>query len=320
VAYTGLYDLLLPAIPLWRLALGGLIIVLVLVFPRGLAGVVRRHDGGRVAVSAPVPIAEPPVQDGGPPPRSAAPLLEVHHLRKDFGGVRAVADISFSVLPGEIVALIGSNGAGKSTCFNLLNGQVMPDGGRIVLAGQDIAGWPPRRVVRLGVGRSFQVAATFPSMTACENVQIALASHRSEVWRFVSRATFVRRADAMALLAQVGLADQADRACSSLAYGDAKRLEFAVALSNDPLLLLMDEPTAGMALAERWDLMRLVQSVARRRGCSVLFTEHDMDVVFRVADRVLVMDRGMLIADGEPAAVRADTRVRQAYLGTSEAG
>ncbi len=242
-------------------------------------------------------------------------LLDARDLRKDFGGVQAVAGVSLAVDAGELVALIGPNGAGKSTCFNLLNGQIVPDSGSVHLDGVDITGWPPRRVWRLGVGRSFQVAATFSSMTVRENVQIALIARHGQVWRFGRPARALLRDQAEALLALVGLAERADQGGGALAYGEVKRLELALALSNDPRLLLMDEPAAGLAPADRLVLMDLVRRVAREQGRSVLFTEHDMDVVFAIADRVLVMDRGVLIAEGSPDQVRADPRVRAVYLG-----
>ena len=244
--------------------------------------------------------------------------LSVHGLRKSFGGVQAVSDVSFSLAAGEMLALIGPNGAGKSTCFNMLNGQLRPDGGRVALHGTDITGLAPRRIWRLGVGRTFQITASFASMTVRENVQMALLSHQRRLWR-VGRA--VGRYDAAAadaLLAQVDMAAQADRAAGVLAYGDLKRLELAVALANAPRLLLMDEPTAGMAPAERVALMRLARRLASERGLAVLFTEHDMDVVFGVADRIIVLNRGQLIAEGDGAAIRADARVREVYLGSGE--
>jgi branched-chain amino acid transport system ATP-binding protein len=214
------------------------------------------------------------------------------------------------VRPGEMLALIGPNGAGKSTLFNMLNGQIRPDSGRVRLAGRDITGLAPRQVWRLGVGRTFQITATFGSMTVRENVQTALLSHRrrlSGLWR-PAAAQEGEAADA--LLARLGMADQAERPCGILAYGDLKRVELAVALANAPRLLLMDEPTAGMAPQERVGLMALTATIAREGGIAVLFTEHDMDVVFAHADRVLVLDRGRLIAEGPPAAVRADPRAR----------
>jgi len=242
-------------------------------------------------------------------------LLVARDLRKDFGGIQAVAGMSFAVSQGELLALIGPNGAGKSTCFNLLNGQITPDSGSVFLDGVDITGWPPRRVWGMGVGRSFQVAATFASMTVRENVQMALIARHGQVWRFLRPAYRLFADQADALLDQVGLRDRADQGCGVLAYGELKRLELALALSNDPRLLLMDEPAAGLAPADRLVLMDLVRRLSRDHGRAVLFTEHDMDVVFAIADRVLVMDRGMLIAQGTPDQVRADPRVRAVYLG-----
>ncbi len=243
-------------------------------------------------------------------------VLDVTGLEKSFGGVRAVSGVSFSVAAGEMLALIGPNGAGKSTCFNMLNGQLRPDGGRIVLQGTDITGRRPRVVWRLGVGRTFQITATFASMTVRENVQMALLSHRRALWRFWRAVAATHADEADALLAQVSMEAQAGRAAGVLAYGDLKRLELAIALANAPHLLLMDEPTAGMAPAERVALMDLARALAKRRGMAVLFTEHDMDVVFNVADRILVLNRGEVIAAGDGAAIRADTRVREVYLGT----
>jgi branched-chain amino acid transport system ATP-binding protein len=242
--------------------------------------------------------------------------LEVERLSKSFGGVRAVQDVSFAVHPGEMLALIGPNGAGKSTCFNMLNGQLKPDAGRVRLLGRDITGLAPRQVWRLGVGRTFQITATFGSMTVRENVQMALLSHQRRLGRLWRPVSAMDAAAAEALLARLGMAEQAGRPCGILAYGDLKRVELAIALANDPKLLLMDEPTAGMAPQERVALMALTAGIARESGLAVLFTEHDMDVVFAHADRILVLDRGTVIAEGPPAAVRADPKVREVYLGS----
>jgi len=243
-------------------------------------------------------------------------VLKVDRLQKSFGGVLAVRDLSFRVAAGEMLALIGPNGAGKTTCFDMLGGQLRPDGGAILLAGQPTAGLPPRSIWRLGVGRTFQVTETFASMTVQENVQMALVSGAGGVWRAWGAARFQYAEPARGLLDQVGLGDQWDRAAGLLAYGDLKRLELAIALASDPRLLLMDEPTAGMAPAERVALMALTRRIATERGLAVLFTEHDMDVVFGAADRILVMDRGALIAEGDGPAIRADPRVRAVYLGS----
>jgi branched-chain amino acid transport system ATP-binding protein len=243
-------------------------------------------------------------------------VLEVSGLGKAFGGVRAVDGVSFALQAGELLALIGPNGAGKSTCFNMLNGQLRPDDGTIRLEGRDIAGLTPRAIWRRGVGRTFQITATFGSMTVLENVQMVKLSEQRQLWRLGKPAARWHRDAALALLDRVGMADQAARPCGILAYGDLKRVELAIALAHAPKLLLMDEPTAGMAPSERLALMALTRLLVREQGISVLFTEHDMDVVFGHADRVLVLNRGRLIAEGPPAAVRDDAAVQEVYLGS----
>lgn len=246
----------------------------------------------------------------------AMTVLAIRALAKAFDGVHAVDDVSFDLGEGEFLALIGPNGAGKSTCFNMINGQITPDHGQIIFAGHDIAGLPSRKIWRRGVGRTFQIAATFSSMTVAENVQMALISYAREIfWAWAPAATR-HRMSALELLTQVGMADAADRPSRELAYGDVKRVELAIALANNPRLLLMDEPTAGMAPKERNDLIALVKRLVLERGISVLFTEHSMDVVFAFADRVIVLARGKLIADGDPRSIRDDPAVREVYFGT----
>ena len=244
------------------------------------------------------------------------PLLHVEQLSKSFGGVKAVQGVSFTLEAGDMLALIGPNGAGKTTTFNMVGGQLTPDSGRVLLAGQSIAGLPPRAIWRKGVGRTFQIAQTFASFSVLENVQMALLSADKRIWQFWPRADAHRREDALKLLASVGMEQQSARACSELAYGDVKRVELAMALAHAPRLLLMDEPTAGMAPAERVALMQLTRQIARERNMGVLFTEHSMDVVFGQADRVAVLVRGKLLAEGTPQQIRDDERVQQAYLGT----
>ena len=243
--------------------------------------------------------------------------LEVRGLSKAYGGVQAVHGVSFAVNAGEVVALIGPNGAGKTTCFNLLNGQLRPDSGEIALAGRSVVGLRPHQVWRLGVGRTFQVTATFSSMTVRENVQVALLSHHRRLFSLWKPAGRFQVDEADALLARVGMQEQAGRPCAVLAYGDLKRVELAVALANRPRLLLMDEPTAGMASDERQALMQLAAALARSERIAVLFTEHDMDVVFNFASRIIVLDGGEVIAAGAPDEVRADPRVREVYLGNA---
>jgi len=245
-----------------------------------------------------------------------APLLSVQGLCKAFGGVQAVGEVSFELGSGELLALIGPNGAGKSTCFNMINGQLVPDRGRILLAGADITGRRPREIWRHGVGRTFQVAATYGSMTVVGNVQMAIVSRERGLFSFWRPAAGLHRDEAMSLLAQVGLARLADEPCATLAYGDIKTVELAVALANRPRLLLMDEPTAGMASRERGALMELTRRLAGERGIGVLFTEHSMDVVFAHADRIIVLARGRLIAQGTPQAIRDNAAVAQVYFGS----
>jgi branched-chain amino acid transport system ATP-binding protein len=242
--------------------------------------------------------------------------LAVSSLCKSFGAVRAVDGVSFSVSGGEFLALIGPNGAGKTTCFNAINGQLSPDAGTIRFDGSDIAGLPPRDICRRGIARTFQIAATFGSMTVVENVQMALIAHARETYRLWRAARSYHRPRALELLRQVGMHEAADRPCRELAYGDVKRVELAIALASDPRLLLMDEPTAGMAPRERNELIALVKMLVVERGVSVLFTEHSMDVVFAFADRIVVMARGRLIADGDAKTIRNDPLVRQVYFGS----
>ncbi|HUC51438.1 MAG TPA: ABC transporter ATP-binding protein [Xanthobacteraceae bacterium] len=241
-------------------------------------------------------------------------ILAVENLSKSYSGFQAVKGVTFALRAGEMLALIGPNGAGKSTCFNMIDGQLPPSAGRICMFGRDVTSAPARHIWRLGVGRTFQIAATFGSMTVAENVQVALLSHHRDwrAWRWAAR---IHAEDARDLLTMVGMENQAERPCGELAYGDVKRLELAIALANDPKLLLMDEPAAGMAPTERSALMALVSRIARERTIGVLFTEHDMDAVFGHADRILVLNRGVLIAEGSPAEIRSNRQVQDVYLG-----
>jgi branched-chain amino acid transport system ATP-binding protein len=250
---------------------------------------------------------------------TANPVLRVVRLTKTFGGVDAVRDVSFTVGAGELVALIGPNGAGKTTCFNLVNGQLAPDAGEVILGGERIDGLPPRAIAGKGVGRTFQVAATFASMTVRENVEVALLAHANLHTSVRTRVAQQVRAAADALLDRVRMTKFADQGCATLAYGDAKRVELALALAGTPRLLLMDEPTAGMSPRSRGRVMQLAADLVRKERIAVLFTEHDMDVVFGYADRVIVLDRGEIIAEGPPDAIRADARVQAVYLGADAA-
>ncbi|MEM7299517.1 MAG: ABC transporter ATP-binding protein [Pseudomonadota bacterium] len=242
-------------------------------------------------------------------------VLETLGLTKTFGAIVAVDDVSFQLQRGELLAMIGPNGAGKSTCFNMLMGQLKPTNGDVILAGETITGMKPRDVWRKGVGRTFQITATYASMTVIENVQMALISHHQDIMRVLPYAHKRYRDEALALLDLVSMADQADRHCAVLAYGDLKRMELAIALAHSPKVLLMDEPTAGMAPKERVALMQLTSDIVEEKGVSVLFTEHDMDVVFAHAHRIMVLNRGALIAEGDATEIRNNARVQEVYLG-----
>ncbi len=242
-------------------------------------------------------------------------LLKVTGLNKRFGGVVAAKDVAFALEAGDMLAIIGPNGAGKSTTFNMVGGQLRPDSGQVLLAGQPISGLAPREVWRRGIGRTFQIAQTFVSMSVAENVQMALISWHDQIMSVGARAETRYRPEALDLLDLVGMRADADRPVRELAYGDVKRVELAIALASAPKLLLMDEPTAGMAPKERAQLMDITATIARQRKIGVLFTEHDMDAVFAHADRILVLVRGEIIADGKPDEVRSNARVKQVYLG-----
>lgn len=245
-------------------------------------------------------------------------LLKVSGLGKAFGGVRAVDGVNFELAAGELLALIGPNGAGKSTTFNMVNGQLRADAGSIQLDSRELIGLAPREIWRRGVSRTFQIAETFSSLTVVENVQMTLLSADRKLFSMWRRAADYKRDEAMALLEQVNMKGQADRPCSVLAYGDVKRVELAMAMASNPKLLLMDEPTAGMAPRERNDLMALTKQLVIDRGMAVLFTEHSMDVVFAYADRMIVLARGRLIAEGKPQDIRDHPKVQEVYFGSGK--
>ena len=245
-------------------------------------------------------------------------LLKVTGLGKSYGGNCAVDGVSFEVAAGELLALIGPNGAGKTTMFNMVNGQLRADTGSVLLDGHELIGRKPRDIWHKGVGRTFQIAETFASLTVVENVQMALLSADAKLYALWRRAADHKRAEALALLEQVGMLAQADRPCSVLAYGDVKRVELAIAMANAPKLLLMDEPTAGMAPQERNELMALTKRLVVGRGMAVLFTEHSMDVVFACADRIIVLARGRLIAEGVPEHIRNHPKVQEVYFGSGK--
>jgi branched-chain amino acid transport system ATP-binding protein len=244
-----------------------------------------------------------------------AAVLEVQGLSKSFAGFHAVADVNLAVAAGQIAAVIGPNGAGKSTLFNLISGHLQPSAGRVLLDGRDITGVPPHRICGMGIGRSFQRTNIFPKLTVFENVQAAFLAHRGHGGNFWSRSETLCREESEALLASIGLADEALTVAGTLSYGNQKQLELGIALASDPKILLLDEPTAGMSAGETHEAIALLGRIARERALTLLFTEHDMAVVFSIAQKIAVMHQGRIIADGAPDAVRGDAQVRRVYLG-----
>ena len=250
-----------------------------------------------------------------PPADHQGLILRTRGLGKRFGGIHAVNGVDLSIPYGDVRAIIGPNGAGKTTLFNLITGDLSHDTGEIYFAGEEVNGVPPHRLCRRGMGRTFQITSVFRRLTALENVQTALLAHHRRHFNFLSRARRLYRADALGLLDRVGLHDQAGKPSGMLAHGDQRRLELAIALASAPRLLLLDEPTAGMAPRERHEIMALVDRIAAETGLTVIFTEHDMDVVFAVARRITVLHQGTVLADDVPAAVRANAEVQRVYLG-----
>ena len=243
-------------------------------------------------------------------------MLEVCGLGKSFAGFMAVADVDLSVAKGEIAAVIGPNGAGKSTLFNLITGHLQPTGGRVLLDGNDITGLAPHRICGFGIGRSFQRTNIFPKLSVFENVQAALIAHRGRGRDFWSRADDLFRDETYGLLASIGLGNQAQATAGTLSYGNQKQIELAIALASDPKVLLLDEPTAGMSATETHETIALIGRIAHLRALTLLVTEHDMAVVFSIAQKIAVMHQGRIIAHGSPADIRADPEVRQVYLGS----
>jgi ABC-type branched-subunit amino acid transport system ATPase component len=242
-------------------------------------------------------------------------MLQVTHLCKSYGEHRVVNDLSFEVITGDVVALIGPNGAGKSTTFNLLTGQLPADAGDIRWRGQSLLGLSAHHICRLGVGRTFQIAQVFDSFSVAQNVQVAILARDQKVFHWWHRTQRYALDEVMYWLEQVGLAALAQQPASALSYGDIKRLELVLALVSHPTLLLMDEPTAGMATQERHALMTLVLSLVQQHRMAVLFTEHSMDIVFDYAQRILVLAQGELVAQGPPDVIQSHDQVQSLYLG-----
>jgi branched-chain amino acid transport system ATP-binding protein len=245
------------------------------------------------------------------------PVLVLDKLDKAFGGLRVTYDVSFSVMPGEISAIIGPNGAGKTTLFNQITGHLLPDSGKIVFQGKDITGMSPQDIVAMGMGRSFQITSIFPEETVLENVRISCLSRRKEALSpFRNVSEFKDATDeAYFILESLGLSGQADRAAFELAHGDQKLLDIGIALGLQPKLLLLDEPTAGMSPEERQLTRDLIKRLWEQFNLTLIFIEHDMDIVFGIAQIVRVLQLGRLLAEGSPEEIRNNPEVITAYLG-----
>jgi branched-chain amino acid transport system ATP-binding protein len=247
-------------------------------------------------------------------------ILRIVGLNKSFGGLRAARDVSFDVMRGEFRAIIGPNGAGKSTLFELISGFIKPDSGRIYLGGEEVTGRRPHRLFNAGLSRTFQITSIFPDLTVLENLQFAVLSDRHRLLNLYRSVGRMEIDECRRLLELVNLQVAYDRKAGILSHGDQKKLELAVAIAGKPRLLLLDEPTAGMAANERLESIRTVHRIARELGLTVLFTEHDMQVVFSVADRISVLHQGAIVADDAPAEIRRSSQVQQIYLGESIEG
>jgi branched-chain amino acid transport system ATP-binding protein len=244
-------------------------------------------------------------------------LLRVEHLNKSFGGLKATHNVSFAVAPGELSSIIGPNGAGKTTLFNLITGYLRPDSGHVFFNERDITHLPPHEIVRLGIGRSFQRSNVFSRLTVYENVQTAVLSHHrqsSNLWRATHHYRELN-ARAQQILESVGLLERRDQLSGTLALGDQKRLEIGLALALEPQLMLLDEPTAGMSPEETWSTVALVEKLAREFKMTVLFTEHDMAVVFDISQKIRVLHQGEFIAEGLPHEISEHPEVQRVYLG-----
>lgn len=328
VAYVFLHDWATTISQYWKALLGVIILFLVLLLPGGLVSLTQWFRRGEVtepvqpaiedqAPTTPEAVKEQALNASATEPSSEV-LLKATNISKRYGGFWALNDTSFALHRGEMVALIGPNGAGKSTVFNLLGGQFQPTGGTIYFKDKTIHTMGAVGIWRSGIGRTFQLASVFNSLSVLENAQLALKQARRAGLIAAPESSRSGQNQALALLQQVGLASQAERTASDLAYGDVKRLELALALAHDPALLLMDEPTAGVPPTQRHELMQLVQQLSQQRQMAVLFTEHSMDVVFHYAQRVLVMSEGRLVAQGSPQQMAQDPQVQRIYLGTRQ--
>jgi branched-chain amino acid transport system ATP-binding protein len=245
-------------------------------------------------------------------------VLEVTSLSKSFDGFKAVKNASLSVKDGEIVAVIGPNGAGKTTLFNLITGVIKPDSGKVIFKGEDITGLKPFEVCRRGMSRSFQVVNVFPRLSVFENVQVSVLSRQKKTWNLFTPSSRLAIAETQKILENVGLTDVGEATSTALSHGERKVLEIAIALGGNPEFLILDEPTAGMSPEETSRCIDLIRQLKEKLGITILFCEHDMEIVFSISDRIMVMVRGSTIIEGSCNEVRCCQEVQDAYLGGSD--
>jgi len=246
-------------------------------------------------------------------------VLEVTSLQKSFDGFKAVNNASLSVKEGEVVAVIGPNGAGKTTLFNLITGVLKPDDGKVLFKGEDITGLPSYKVCRRGMSRSFQVVNVFPRLTVFENVQVSVLAQQKRTWNLFAPSAKLAISETERILENVGLADIKDATSAALSHGERKVLEIAIALGGSPEFLILDEPTAGMSPEETTRCIDLIKQLKEKLGITILFCEHDMEIVFSISDRIMVMVRGSTVIEGTCEDVRCCQEVQDAYLGGSDA-
>jgi len=246
-------------------------------------------------------------------------MLAVEGLSKSFGGVAAIQDVSLKFAPGSLTAIIGPNGAGKTTFFNLISGAIRPDKGRVTLSGEDIVGLAPAQIARRGIARSFQIASIFPSLTVEAILTATVQAHLRQAERILRGFPLPEcRERAFAAMDMLGLSNKAAVVSANLSHGDQKLLDIGLALVLEPRVLLLDEPTAGMGPEERWQMIEKVRDLWKRQNITLVFVEHDMDIVFKIAESICVLCYGRVLAEGSPEVIRGNPEVIAAYLGTSE--
>lgn len=244
-------------------------------------------------------------------------FLEIRNLTKEFGKLRAVNNVSFEVRKGSLVAIIGPNGAGKSTLFNLFTGYFAVSSGKVIFKDEDITNLPPYKILQKGISRSFQVSNIFPDLTAFENVRIGVLSHRRKSMKLLSLVDEMDEIneETLKILKMVELSNENDTVANTLSHGDQKRLEIGIALTSEPALLLLDEPTAGMAPEETVNTVNLIKDISKKQNTTIVFTEHDLNVVFSIAERIIVLQQGIIIGDGTGEEIKGNKKVKEAYLG-----